>query len=83
MEPQAIRIFGIDPGLRHMGWGVVELAGTRLSYIASGVISPPAKDELPVRLASLYGALEALLRGINRMRRPWKRPSSTRTQPRR
>lgn len=61
MEPQAIRIFGIDPGLRHMGWGVVELAGTRLSYVASGVISPSAKDELPVRLASLYAALETLL----------------------
>ncbi|WP_375573749.1 crossover junction endodeoxyribonuclease RuvC [Ahrensia marina] len=62
MEPQAIRIFGIDPGLRHMGWGVVELAGTRLSYVASGVISPPAEDALPVRLAALYDGLEALLR---------------------
>lgn len=62
MTTQAIRIFGIDPGLRHMGWGVVEIAGTRLSYVASGVISPPAKDELAVRLAALYGALEDLLK---------------------
>lgn len=61
MEPQAIRIFGIDPGLRHMGWGVVELAGTRLSYVASGVISPPARDALAVRLAALYQGLETLL----------------------
>ncbi|MFK7791240.1 MAG: crossover junction endodeoxyribonuclease RuvC [Devosiaceae bacterium] len=62
MESQAIRIFGIDPGLRHMGWGVVELAGTRLSYVASGVISPPAKDALAVRLAALYEALDARLK---------------------
>ncbi len=62
MESQAIRIFGIDPGLRHMGWGVVELSGTRLSYIASGVISPPARDELAIRLAALYAALEDLLK---------------------
>ena len=62
MESQAIRIFGIDPGLRHMGWGVVELSGTRLSYIASGVISPPARDELAIRLATLYAALEDLLK---------------------
>jgi crossover junction endodeoxyribonuclease RuvC len=62
MESQAIRIFGIDPGLCHMGWGVVELSGTRLSYIASGVISPPARDELAIRLATLYAALEDLLK---------------------
>lgn len=62
MESQAIRIFGIDPGLRHMGWGVVELTGTRLSYVASGVISPPSKDALAIRLASLYDALEEQLR---------------------
>lgn len=61
MQSQAIRIFGIDPGLRHMGWGVVELSGTRLSYVASGVISPSAKDALAVRLATLYDALEVLL----------------------
>ena len=62
MESQAIRIFGIDPGLRHMGWGVVELTGTRLSYIASGVISPPSNDVLATRLALLYDALEDRLR---------------------
>ncbi|MEQ8656761.1 MAG: crossover junction endodeoxyribonuclease RuvC [Hyphomicrobiales bacterium] len=61
MQPQAIRIFGIDPGLRHMGWGVVDLAGTRLSYVASGVISPPAKESLAMRLAALYDGLETLL----------------------
>jgi crossover junction endodeoxyribonuclease RuvC len=61
MEQQAIRIFGIDPGLRHMGWGVVELAGTRLSYVASGVLSPPGGDALCVRLAALYQDLESLI----------------------
>jgi crossover junction endodeoxyribonuclease RuvC len=64
MEAQAIRIFGIDPGLRHMGWGVVELAGARLSYVASGVISPPAGDDLAVRLAALYEGLEERLRAF-------------------
>lgn len=61
MQGRTIRIFGIDPGLRHMGWGVVELSGTRLSYVASGVISPPAKDDLSRRLAVLYETLETLL----------------------
>lgn len=61
MEPQAIRIFGIDPGLRHMGWGVVELAGSRLRYVASGVISPSTKLDLAQRLAALFEALDAEL----------------------
>ena len=35
-----MRIIGIDPGLRHTGWGVVEFKSNNLSYIADGRISP-------------------------------------------
>ena len=62
MHAQAIRIFGIDPGLRHTGWGVIVSAGSRLSYEASGVISPPASAPLAERLAVLHDALVDLLR---------------------
>jgi crossover junction endodeoxyribonuclease RuvC len=57
----AVRILGLDPGLRRTGWGVVEAAGSRLSHIAHGVIAP--KDTLPFaeRLAFLYEAIEALI----------------------
>ncbi len=57
----AVRILGLDPGLRRTGWGVVEAAGSRLSHIAHGVIAP--KDTLPFaeRLAFLYDAIEALV----------------------
>lgn len=61
MERQAIRIIGIDPGLRRMGWGVVDSIGTRLVYVASGAVSPPAKDDLADRLAALYEGLESVL----------------------
>ena len=40
----AIRILGIDPGLRHTGWGVIEQAGSRLSHVANGVIEGPGKE---------------------------------------
>jgi crossover junction endodeoxyribonuclease RuvC len=36
-------VLGIDPGTLHMGWGVVERRGTRLSHVAHGVISPPSR----------------------------------------
>lgn len=62
MEPQAIRIIGIDPGLRRMGWGVVEMIGARLIYVASGAVAPKANDDLAVRLAALYEGLESVLK---------------------
>jgi crossover junction endodeoxyribonuclease RuvC len=30
MNIRAIRIIGIDPGLRHIGWGLIEVEGSRL-----------------------------------------------------
>ena len=56
-----IRILGIDPGLRNMGWGVIESAGTRLSFIASGVVKPDSKADLATRLAALFEGLDALI----------------------
>ncbi len=35
-----IRILGVDPGLRHTGWGVITLDGPRLGWVAHGVIKP-------------------------------------------
>src|SRR5206468_2866898 len=55
-----VRILGIDPGSHRTGWGVVDAAGTRLRYIASGVIS--GDDEpLPERLCAIADGLDAVL----------------------
>ncbi|MBE9477500.1 MAG: crossover junction endodeoxyribonuclease RuvC, partial [Proteobacteria bacterium] len=32
-----MRVIGIDPGLRHMGWGVVDVNGAKCSHVANGV----------------------------------------------
>jgi crossover junction endodeoxyribonuclease RuvC len=34
----AIRIIGIDPGLRRTGWGVVETFGNSLTFFAAGTL---------------------------------------------
>ena len=54
MGATAIRILGIDPGLRNMGWGIIDYAGSRLSYVASGSIHSNSRDELGVRLRRLH-----------------------------
>jgi len=56
-----VRILGIDPGLRHTGWGVIEAEGARLSYVASGAIHPPTEGELAFRLRTLHEALGAVI----------------------
>ncbi len=56
-----IRILGIDPGLRHMGWGIVEVLGSRLSYIACGTIHSGEKDDLGLRLRALHDGLSAIV----------------------
>ena len=52
----ALRILGIDPGLRTTGFGVIEADGPRLHYIASGTIKTDAVaiGELPARLKIIF-----------------------------
>ncbi len=57
----AVRIIGIDPGLRRTGWGVIETSGTRLSYIACGTVTSDAGAALCNRLAALFAGLDAIL----------------------
>ncbi len=54
------RILGIDPGLLHTGWAVVDTAGASRKYIASGVILPPAKLSLAQRLAFIFRGVSDL-----------------------
>jgi len=57
----AIRILGLDPGLSAMGWGVIEMAGTRLSHIAHGVIATKPSSGLGGRLMILHRELSAVI----------------------
>lgn len=40
MASRAIRILGIDPGLRRTGWGLIASEGNRLSFLGCGIIRP-------------------------------------------
>ena len=55
-----VRIIGIDPGLRHTGWGVIE-AGTRISYVADGSVHSDAEAPLAARLLQIYRQLVEIL----------------------
>ena len=52
----ATRILGIDPGLVCTGFGVIEVVGGNLRYIASGTVRPDTADKgnLPLRLKAIF-----------------------------
>jgi crossover junction endodeoxyribonuclease RuvC len=56
-----VRIMGLDPGLARMGWGVIEIEGARLIYVAHGVLTTKADNALAVRLLCLHDALVEVL----------------------
>lgn len=55
-----MRVMGIDPGLRNLGWGVIEVRDGRLSHVANGICRSEG-TELPARLCSLFDQLRAVL----------------------
>ncbi len=55
-----MRILGIDPGLRNLGWGVIDVQGSRLGHVANGIIHSEG-DDLATRLLSLFTALTGVV----------------------
>ncbi|WP_296420125.1 crossover junction endodeoxyribonuclease RuvC [Pseudooctadecabacter sp.] len=55
-----MRVLGIDPGLRSMGWGVIHVDGSRLSHVANGVCTS-GTGALADRLVSLHDQLEDVI----------------------
>ncbi len=58
-----MRVLGIDPGLRNMGWGVIAVDGPRLRHVANGVIRSDGAQgvELGARLSVLFRGLCAVI----------------------
>ena len=55
-----MRVLGIDPGLRNLGWGVIDIAGSRIAHVANGICHSEPGDLAP-RLLSLHAQLTAIV----------------------
>ncbi len=51
-----MRVIGIDPGLRNLGWGVIDTDGSRITHVANGVLHGTG-TELAERLLVLFDGL--------------------------
>jgi len=56
-----VRILGLDPGLGRMGWGVIDVTGSRLIHVAHGVIVTRSGDGLGVRLLALHNEITRVI----------------------
>ena len=54
------RILGIDPGSIKTGWGVIEIEGSRVTYLESGVLRL-GSDDMSERLLILHRGLSDVI----------------------
>jgi crossover junction endodeoxyribonuclease RuvC len=55
-----IRVLGIDPGSQRTGFGVLDAVGTRLTYVASGVIRT-GQGDFAARLCEIFRCMQTVV----------------------
>ncbi|MDD9940931.1 MAG: crossover junction endodeoxyribonuclease RuvC [Myxococcales bacterium] len=54
-------VLGVDPGSLRTGWGIIERCGSKLRYVAAGVIDARPRRELHRRLHTIYAGLSEVI----------------------
>jgi len=57
-----MRLLGLDPGLRHTGWGIINSIDDKISWVASGNISPKSSLALSERLKGIHQGLDYVIK---------------------
>lgn len=58
---QPLRVLGVDPGTRVVGWAVVEARGSLLRLTACGIIQAAQEDDYARRLAAILQELQEIV----------------------
>ncbi|WAH39164.1 crossover junction endodeoxyribonuclease RuvC [Alicyclobacillus dauci] len=56
-----MRVLGVDPGIARLGYGVVEVAGSKIRCVTYGCVETDAHTQLELRLQAIYHQLTELL----------------------
>jgi crossover junction endodeoxyribonuclease RuvC len=56
-----VKILGIDPGSLALGYGIIEVASSKMRAVEYGVIKLSPKDALPFRLCAIYDVLKEII----------------------
>lgn len=56
-----MRVLGIDPGSKTLGWGIIEGSATRYKGIAYGIVKPARRLSFPARLLKIYEGVSEVI----------------------
>ena len=56
-----MRVLGIDPGYAILGYGIVDIKGSKLRPVAYGVITTDKDSDMPSRLKHIYSRLMEII----------------------
>ncbi|MDC3107917.1 crossover junction endodeoxyribonuclease RuvC [Paracoccaceae bacterium] len=56
-----MQVIGIDPGLIHTGWAVIEEDGPKIKYLGSGICKTGNKSDMASRLVSILEQLRSII----------------------
>ena len=56
-----MKILGVDPGSRTLGWGIVEGSGLKYRGVAYGTVKTDPKTDFAQRLAKIYSDLSQII----------------------
>jgi crossover junction endodeoxyribonuclease RuvC len=60
LRTATVRVLGIDPGSQRTGFGVLDATGSRLTYVASGVIRT-GQAEFAARLCEIFRCMRSVV----------------------
>lgn len=60
-QENSLRIMGIDPGLQNTGWGIIDVIGNKLSFIACGTVKKKSGNSLPESLGLIDKSLNEII----------------------
>lgn len=52
-----MKILGLDPSLTSTGWGIIEVEGNKIKYVADGIVTTDSKMDLATRLVKLHDGI--------------------------
>src|SRR5690349_9951092 len=58
---ERMRILGIDPGTGILGFGIIEVTGSKAALVDAGVIRTPVHEDDAVRLQTIYDELTDII----------------------
>lgn len=56
-----MKVLGIDPGIKNLGWAIIDGENRKVAHVDSGVFSPHRSDELGEKLLAIHDFINKII----------------------